>query len=437
MAFSAYPTSGKTLEMNQETALGTVSFTGSEFIRYNDFTSPDAETDTTEQSNLGHAHAANFDDPVIPYEVGRDNSITLTTEMRAGTQYNYESPIDWLFQASGHMICGRPSMSPGNYSSWTSGTEFTIHADPSAYPTVLINEVDDGDTTVYWPTLVAEADGSDITPSFEVPYEPTTPGNNAVYEPYSICPCEQAVPSNKTLGLRLTTHATHTSGRDNAKTHSGCAVSSLGEIAIEQGVSPKLQWTLHCADTEHSSNAIATETFLDTQRTAPPVGGKYWEVAFADTDDEGGIAASGNTLDVISARINLGVNCVPIPGSGGSGVNSYQGFVQDNNQATVSLTVLFDRALFDDLSAQTNQEKYIHFIRGATSEQTPCWGIWLPRCRQISNPVINMDGGFQTMTLTYGASAAQYASTSDDGGYDDRGYAPWYFCCALGKHVDP
>jgi hypothetical protein len=366
------------------------------------------------ENNVVHYHPGETDDP-IEYEMFRESELTVTMDVRGGSDATTKPPLVQALESGGcdvSIATGDTTIDdPGGY---TDTKSWTLADDYGAVGLAHLVELNSG---IYWPTLTATYPGaSAVTPTFELPSAASD--GNAVARIHTVAPRYSEVSSTATLAIRHT-HRGAQASNQTQYTWSGCALAELADMEIAYGQGLQVAPVFHVADVAEGDASIATETFGDSAKKIF-FGGSGYKIALADASTSS-IDESTNLINVESVTFNPGITTVPVVGDGGDGVNGLQGYVTQYEPATVALTIRWNKSYSDDVEAGTFQDKYFHVIQGATTGQ-PCFGLWVPNMHLSTFPEPVSDGGYWKTTLTYTATIPGYNSET---GLTDNGAAPW------------
>jgi hypothetical protein len=380
---------------------------------------PTSVVQLAQPAHMGRQHWANTDDSPIAFESYQESALKLPMMVRGhGTPATKPAFVSML-EAAGLNSVKTTSV---NLDAYTSGVNFSADAAGTAGPgDAMALQADDGK---HWPFIVANTPATsafNFVPGYAVPGTVSAPASNDLYGAYCLTPRAQQVPADRTLALRWYTRQQHTSNQA-LFTALGCAPAEVPKITLEPGKPIKMEFGLHVADMTLSDTAYSTgDTTADEQEQFVIWGGAGSQFAFANASTSGGISAG--TVNLVKAEIDFAHKVVPIMGTGTTGtLNNCQGYMAVPGHAKITLTLLCDMSFWTDLSAGTNQEKYIHFAQ-AGSTTLPFFGAFFPRCQQTELPTMeDKRGDYMQCKLVYTASAANWGDVLT---VDTDPSAPW------------
>ena len=416
---TAYPgKGGEILELAVETALGTAGTYGA--IRMEegaDF--PTIEKQLAQPSHMGRQHWGNTDDSPVTFESYQENSLKIPMMVRGHGTAATKPLIVSVLESAGLASTKTTSV---NLDAYTSGVAFSADGAGSAGPgDAMALQADDGR---HWPFVVANTPATsafDFVPGYAVPGAVGTPSSNDLYGAYCLTPRARQVPTDATLAARWYTRQLNSSNQA-VFTALGCAAAEVPKLTLETGKPIKFDFGLHVADLALSDTAYSTgDTTADEQEQFLVWGGGSSQFAFANASTSGGISAGA--VNLVKADIDFAHKVVPIIGTGTTGtLNNCQGYMAVPGPAKITLTLLCDMAFWTDISADTFQQKYIHFAQ-AGSATLPFFGAFFPRCQQTENPVMeDKRGDYMQVKLVYTASTANWGDVVT---VDTDPSAPW------------
>jgi hypothetical protein len=413
--------------MDTESALGTAAGAAKD-IRLEE--APTIPTDTVQlerQANMGQSNASSFSDPPIPFETIREGALTVPIAIRRGATTGVP-PLMTMLESAGWLVTNSAvdtTIAAGGYQS---ATDFDLDASlfgaADAYNVAVLVELDNG---VYHPTLLYMYDDAPDKTCLAMMGLPSGGGSdgNAVIVMRSATVFPRQVPTTKTLQFDVSTRGTY-DGDDNDLNVlcTGCAMSDLGEITINNEGIVKINPVFHVADVTHQEVDLTTDDFAegngtDAATSFPTVHqtSSSFRFQFGDYVAAGEISAS--CLQMLSATIRPNITTVFIEGHGcGSTLNGVQGYMQVVAQPEVELQLLMDEDYFSGASngvesLDANVDKTIIFSWGTTDLDRTAALIALPRCEQVIAPTFAPFGETkQVMTATYGAKAPALTGAS-------------------------
>lgn len=415
---TAYPgKGGEILELAVETALGTAGSYGA--IRMEegaDF--PTIEKQLAQPSHMGRQHWGNTDDSPVTFESYQENSLKIPMMVRGHGTAATKPLIVSMLESAGLAMTKTTSVGIDEY---TSGIAFSAVAAGGAGPgDAMALDVDGGRS---WPFIVANTPATaafDFIPGYAVPGT-IAGGAGNMSGAYCLTPRARQVPTDATLAARWYTRQLNSSNQA-VFTALGCAAAEVPKLTLETGKPIKFDFGLHVADLALSDTAYSTgDTTADEQEQFLIWGGGSSQFAFANASTSGGISAG--TVNLVKADIDFAHKVVPIIGTGTTGtLNNCQGYMAVPGPAKITLTLLCDMSFWTDISADTFQQKYIHFAQ-AGSSTLPFFGAFFPRCQQTENPVMeDKRGDYMQVKLVYTASTANWGDVVT---VDTDPSAPW------------
>jgi len=416
---------GRTLEYTQEAAWCAPGVLPWDHIRYNDGFEFDGTTrDHVPNANKGHQHFADTSDMPVIYTSHKEDALTIPIGIRRATAAGTPPIVEFL-EACGCAVLDLPVTTVAAY---VNTAQWSRTAAPAAdhYGPAQVVELDDvvgaGLGTRY-PVLcnnITLAAGVSIAQM----HLPSATANGRVIErTFTVTPRNRQIPDGNTLAFLHRTRLEHTAGEDHAWKWIGCG-GTPQELTIEDGGPPEWTFAFHAAKREAVAETLAAATFADTQIQLAV--STRTEFGFQTYNAAGSIAHA--TMNVRSATFAPGISCIPTIGYGGDAVGGTERwFAQYNDEAARLTTVsVFRRDRFAEFEIMPQAAfRHLHIVQPGTSNDQPCWGLWLPKCKiaELSPP--DFGERYVTQEIIWEASAAAFTGSATDN--DAAGMAPWYF----------
>lgn len=414
---------------NEATTFGTADNDTYYSLRLDgDPTVPLSVSQEMEIGNKGFGHFADRDKPIL-YEAGREGALTTPLVLRRAES---SSNAPMIFKAMEAIGCEVIKLSDDTVAASTDANTFELttggggHTAGYGYLTKNAQS-----TPEYWHTLAAVYSSKVVTAFWDLPYAPGTGAGTAPYT-RTATPRSQNVPvgsSGKTLSFKLWTRETHTSGEDLQWTFNGCGCSSLGQLVLEPSKKIAFSPTWHVANVDKASVSIsaATESWVDNEYVRP--WGPYSYVGIANAPSPittGEIGRTANEVRCLKATIDFGMKSSPIPGTGSSTVNGWQGYMGtfDPAAAGVTFELLMDYTKISDWEG-SNATKSIWIEQGGTSLSYLNWAFCIPQAFLAAPPTVDhFSGPYHKVTVRYACLPSEFSAT---GGNDSQTNSPWYF----------
>lgn len=423
-------TQGKRTQWSAESSLGTQTGSWFDFRLDGDPTFPTEIYDAIAQANKSHGSPLNFEDRPLLYKKFREAGIKIPLRIRSEEAPGTEGFLNRLFASAGCVAATSESASPSAVGTYTTTVAWTLDDDIGAASGAQLVRLGSNDS-YWWPVVdaVYTALSKSVVPWMALPAAASD--TSVVKSINSVYPAAVQVTTTNTFQLRVITRGTHTSGDDLCFTFSGCALSAIDEFEIKPGGDIVLTANVHFCDVSASAVALTDETaYSDTEQFVPPFGGTGTarpRFGFAAYDANGAIADT--RLELMSAKINLGLATTPIMGDGtATTLNGCAGYMAAMPEAPkITIKVAFDVAYLTDFTALTASQTY-HYLGFEAPAQSgavgyaPAFALLFPRCYLSAPPAVDyLTESVITATLTYSASAI-------DPGSALAGYgAPWIF----------
>lgn len=420
---TSFSKQGETFGYSVETALGTDSGSFSD-IRYqqDSLTIPQHTRTLLPNPNVGHRHAMDKSDKPIPIQAFLDGSLSFSQFIRRSASANTNPPIASFLESAGWTIVRTTVSSVSSYSSVTEfdlGDTGDAYGLPGNFILVRIADVTSDLDNMYYPVLIAAKATDTVNPGMALPA--ATADNEPIEVMTTMYPVAQVVPSTKTLSFLVNTRGTHTSGEDLAYELAGCSLKSLGEMTIKPNEAPILAYTFHVATVDQLANAIADETFVDSQKYS--VITHDCRVELGTSSDSGAISRSDAIL--MEATINVGFECIPRMAYGNGTLAGIQGYIMKAMVPKITITADFSKDYWDEVEG-SNTSKYIGIVQPTSDLATPAFAVVMPKAHidHESTLVLDRSGDTITATVTYIGSVADYNSETNNA---EAGAAPIFF----------
>lgn len=410
-----------------ESALGTPAGSAFNIRTAGNPTFPTINKQVVDPDVRGYSHFADQDKPV-QFEGLQENAITVPLHIRRASA-GAAPPIAVAAEAAGMaVVTESDNTAKDGGAHGVSSTELTNAVSGNGIGTAFLCYDSTGDK--WWPSYAVNISTKTLTWMFDLP---NAQGNeDGVLRMYSITPRADQVTVTKTLTQYLRTRATHTTAADDDLEYvaGGCACGNFGSLELKLFECPVISPTFHVCDLAKAQTAIANESFRDTEDKLV-WGGPNCLCAMGDANGTTGGIAIDNPLKVISASFNFGVTTVPVPGTGG--VNGTQAFMSVFNpkDAVLSLELAMPgeyseatnkwESYFDDWENQDNADKAIQIVQGvadtsgASDPDAPCWGLFIPKCHLVSEPVHDPFGdAYHKVTVSYRCKPSGLAAAAFD-----------------------
>ena len=411
---TAYSTQGSKLEFSKQSAFGTASSGTYDDIRPEGTPSIKTAVGEGNMPETVFINPNDVDKPIV-YNRAMDDAVTVSTLIRQAATAGETSFTKDAFLAGGYVVTTNNNSTIDTYSTTTS---FAAADDNFAVGQCVNVQLDDG---TWVPTLIAQYNtGNAIVPAMALP-SAASGTSLALNSCDTITPGDTgAITASDLLTIRAFFKAQDT-GSDVVYQAQDCAVTSIADLSLEPGEKVNLEFTFGASDLSASTGAMGTNDFRDG--TEHRVFNEPW-CQFATSASAGGIAAAYHKL--MSATFSWGVTAEQIPGMGDSACsNNVQGWMQKNAPAKLTMTLLYDEQKLDDFDG-TNPDKYVGIIQPGTSEDSPAFGLFLPKAHITSVTHEPWTENEHRVTIEMTPQPAGLDSATGN----TQGNQPWYFCIA-------
>jgi hypothetical protein len=272
----------------------------------------------------------------------------------------------------------------------------------------------------YIPMLAAGGGGT-LTPSMALPEVPADAA--IVLGAHTVSPGSPGSALN-TLTFRHWNQMKDQAGSNHVYHQAtGCALASVGDLVVERGTLPVVEFTYRAAQITRGSNAsFPVNSFQDG------VGIQVWDdvlCGFAASAVGGAIAET--YYSVIKATFAAGVETTAIPEAASDTDNGgLCGHMSNPTDSFPMLTleIKADEARMDDWETDGGVSKYISLVQYGTAA-SPGTGIFCPTAKLIEQPTYEPYGqGYEKVTLVYRCFPAAYTDSVNTA--SDQQNQPFY-----------
>lgn len=365
--------------MDTESELGTAD-DASVYLRYDDITVNDTQSRKMIANHImGHRNPYTQEKP-MGIEMARENALTITDRIRRPA-VNGGTPTAATLWKSAGMTVETTSAATTTAGSPAVGA-IDLTADVSDEGQALLIAESAG---LYVPVLVANYDATPtVTPLVDMASAPSASAVVQVMHTFSFATATTyQVPTDQTLQFQLNTLGKLTTNLgDLSILYTGCAVSSIDAIEIGSvGSYPSLKYGIHAAGLSYETDAIAAESFADSDKFAMITD----DFRFSFTAAAAGGGHTLNAEHFEKATITPGIKTVPIYATGEGTVNGILGYMLVPTPPTVKVVSYFEGSatLENEIISQmegSNVSKCLRFVQPTTDLDTPAFGFWLPNC---------------------------------------------------------
>jgi hypothetical protein len=405
---------------------------------------PDLPTGTlfgVAQPNL-HANAfKNSDKPVFLTKFFEDG--TYVANIRAAASANGTPVIAMLFESMGCVVSSNLTPFVTTLATYVDAGNWTLTADTyGGVNTSAVCGLLELDSGLYYPVMLADYAFATKTciPGMEIPS--ASSATNIWEYATTIIPQARPTPAAKTLAARLSTRGDISEGtgatpyEELSYNYKAVAATGVAELTLGAvGTIPTMSFTLSGVEEGQATEAITSETYIDSQ--IPLAITQDFNIELGDASAAGDIAQKSFAKKG-DATIAFGIKAMPILGEGSASTcpGGIQGYVlQADGRARVTFRGLYQGEnaypdIWTEISTTGNTSQYVGFVQGHrdTTLATPGFGFWMPNCHIPADALPQLhykDSETIDFTVTYEADIAGYDSGVLNA---DRGATPWVMC---------
>jgi hypothetical protein len=419
---------GFTIGYGQEASLGAGAAAYVTFRPEEQLDWPTATKKLVENANAGHAHPAARNDKGVPIAITGEGALSL--RVRRHNSDNTQPMIATLFESMG---CHIKTTTKTTVAGYVSTEAWDLTGDGAAYGDcgdVIMPKLESAGNALdeyYYPTLIAKKATNTITPAMALPC--ATANAEPIEVMTTIYPLSRPMPTGKSLAFEM--HTRGDSVGDGTEflgfLYKAGAVGSVGEIVLTPNEPIKIPFNLLFGNVERQSLTIAAETYALSETFA--IVTDQFRIELGDWLAAGGV--NRNDLILREAKIDLGITAVPIIGEGSGCVNGRSGYILTFGQPKVTITMAYLGEVtptdFWTLFEGSNTSKHLGLVQPTSALTTPAWAFYLPNCHMPDGGLkLKKDREVLDVEVTLIGDCARFVSTSNDGLWDDEGFAPWY-----------
>lgn len=414
---------GGTVEMANETALGTPETYQHQRLTATAPTFPTKTREALDVPFTGHRHWGTRENQVT-FEKYQEGAITIPTYVTRGTSGLATAPC----QTMQHMIAAGANVG------YTTGTTvaiatsqdtFTITADVStdAGCAGLVGIGAGATPDYYLPVLPSSFATPTVTPSMELPAATKAGYLWGVMSTATPRVGELAV--TEANAFRVINYHVHTAAQMQF-VYSGCAVQSFADVTFAPGMPIEITPTYHVGNISGpESGTIATESFQDLAKPCIISGDGECHVNLGTFADP---VTTNVRASLISATWTVGLGCMVKPGFGAStNLNGIGTYFSTYTGSKLVVKLAMNATYWTNWIARSaTTDVYFALTQPVTDYLTgTAVGLWLPRCKIYGSPEVGLfDPDTLDVTLTLEPTTPQYEA---DESVTSLGMAPWYF----------
>jgi hypothetical protein len=284
---------------------------------------------------------------------------------------------------------------------------------------------------VHVPVFVNNLATATITPQVKMSAAPST--DAAVNPMYTFSPVSTTgfkIASNKTLNFILNTYGFYDDAfKDHAERLKGCALASIGEIVFgtSVGTIPTLNCTFHGVPVDRAYDDMAADSFGD---------GAHFGMITPDCEFSIQAASAAGDIALVSraileARVNLGINVVPMYNNGGTNVGGATGYMLMQVPPTVTVKcrftgdAAFEKKWLTELEG-SNTSACIQLLQPTRDIDHPAFAFIMPNAHMAAGQEPTVDVTAETIEATV-SFTGDVPGVDSDVMESEIGAAPIYF----------